>query len=139
MVSAKSSTICAFFHEWGSPLQWTAKRSPPMRSHLTILSRLLKEKGLRQEDVAKALGYKSASAIGMMLRGERRMEREVLEKICELAGVTIVELAAISDDLHIARRPEAVESAAIIDEMTPEEVAAVMPLLRAYRRRNKDR
>lgn len=109
-----------------------------MRQHLHILARLLKDKGLRQADIATALGYNSPSAVGMMLRGERGMDRGTLEKMCELAGITVVALAAMSDDLHLAKRAEAVESAAIIDEMTPEELAAVMPLLRAYRKQRND-
>ena len=109
-----------------------------MRPHLPILASLLKAKGLKQADIAKALGYGSPSAIGMMLRGERGMDRGVLEKMCELAGITIVALSAMSDDLVLAKRPEAVESAAIIDDLSPEELAAVMPLLRAYRNRRGD-
>ena len=109
-----------------------------MRQHLTILAHMLKDKGLRQEDIALALGYKSPSAVGMMLRGERGMDRGVLERMCKLAGTTIVALSAISDDLHLAKRAESIESAAIIDDMTPEELAAVMPLLRSYRKSKTD-
>ena len=114
-------------------------RSHRMRAHLAILKSLLKEKNLTQEDVAKALGYKSGSAIGMMLRGERAMARVVLEKTCELAGITLVALADMSDDLRLTQTLDAVEGAAIIDEMTPEERAAIMPLLRSYRNRKTDR
>lgn len=110
-----------------------------MRSHLLILSQLLKAQGLRQSDVAKALGYQSASAVGMMLRGERTMGREELEKMCTLAGITVVALAAESNDLHLAKRPEAIEGAAILDEITPEELAAAMALLRAYRAKQTDK
>lgn len=110
-----------------------------MRSHLLILSQLLKAQGLRQSDVAKALGYQSASAVGMMLRGERTMGREELEKMCTLAGITVVALAAASNDLHLAKRPEAIEGAAILDEITPEELAAAMALLRAYRAARSDK
>lgn len=113
--------------------------SHPMRAHLAILKTLLKEKNLTQEDVAKALGYKSPSAVGMMLRGERAMARVVLEKTCELAGITLVALADMSDDLRLTQTSDAVEGATIIDEMTPEERAAIMPLLRSYRNRKTDR
>lgn len=109
-----------------------------MRPHLRILARLLKDKGLRQADIAKALGYDSPSAVGMMLRGERGMDRGALERMCELAGITIVALAAISDDLHLAKRPEAVETAAIVDDMTDAELAALMPLIRTYRKSKAD-
>lgn len=114
-------------------------RSPSVRKHTVILARLLKAKGLRQEDVARALGYKSPSAIGMMLRGERAMGREELEKMCELAGITILALAEQSDDLHLAKRAEAIEAAAIIDEMSSDDLARLMPLLRGYRTPKTDR
>lgn len=110
-----------------------------MRKHLPILASLLKAKGLRQSDVAVALGYDSASAVGMMLRGQRRMGREELERMCALAGITVVALAAASDDLHLANRPEAVEGAAILDEISAEELAAAMAILRAFRARKVDR
>lgn len=109
-----------------------------MRPHLPILAALLKAKGLKQKDVAKALGYKSASGIGMMLRGERGMERGVLEGMCELAGITIATLAAMSDDLVLTKRPEAVEAAVIVDELTPEQLAVLMPLLRSHRKPGTD-
>lgn len=109
-----------------------------MRGHLAILASLLKDKGLTQGDVARLTGYASASAIGMMLRGERAMSRETLEAMCELAGITVVTLAAMAGDLKVAKRQEAVEAAAILDEMSEEELAAVMPLLRAYRKHKSD-
>lgn len=110
-----------------------------MRPHLPILAALLKAKGLRQADVAKALGYDSPSAVGMMLRGERGMDRGVLERMCELAGITVVALAAMSDDLVLTKRPEAVEAAVIVDGLTPEELAVLMPLLRSHRKPETDR
>jgi predicted transcriptional regulator len=110
-----------------------------MRSHLSILSSLLSKRGIKQVDVAKALGYSSQSMVSMMLRGERPVGRAELEKMCELAGVTLVALAEMSDDLVIARRPEAVEGAAILDEIPTAELAAAMALLRAYRAKSSDR
>lgn len=105
-----------------------------MRKHLDILSALLDERGLTQGEVAKQLGYKSASAVGMMLRGERGMAREVLEKMCDLVGISLVSLAAMSDDLKVTKRSEAVEAAEIIDNLSEEQLAALMPLLRSYRK-----
>lgn len=106
-----------------------------MRSHLTILAELLRARGITQAEVAKALGYKSQSQVSMMLKGERPVAREDLEKMCELAGVTIVALAEMSDDLKVTRRAEAAEGADILDNVTQEELAILMPLLRAYRRK----
>jgi len=59
--------------------------------------------------------------------------------MCDLVGMTVVMLAEQSDDLHLAKRPEAVEGAAILDEISPQELAAAMALLRAYRSNNTDR
>jgi len=58
--------------------------------------------------------------------------------MCELAGITIVYLASISDDLKVAKRKESVEAAAIMDDATPEELAVLMPLRRAYRKSKTD-
>ena len=62
------------------------------------------------------------------------MGREELKRMCELAGVTLVELAGLSDDLKITKRAESAEAAAILDNMTEIELAAIMPLLRSYRK-----
>lgn len=110
-----------------------------MRSHLAILKQMLKSKGFTQKDIAVRLGYESASAVGMMLRGERSMGRVELEKMCVLAGTTIVGLSALSDDLHVMKSDDAAEGAAILDEMTPQELAAILPLLRSYRKPRPDR
>lgn len=109
-----------------------------MTQHLAILKKLLTDKKLTQGKIAKLLGYDSPSAVGMMLRGERSMSREVLEKLCDLAGVTVVSLAAMAGDLRVMNNPQAVEGAAILDDMTPEELAAIMPLLRSYRKPKAD-
>jgi transcriptional regulator with XRE-family HTH domain len=112
--------------------------SPYMRKHVDILAELLEKRVGKQGAIAKALGYKSASAVGMMLRGERGMSLKLLQEMCELAGITIVYLASISDDLTVAKRKESVEAAAIMDDATPEELAVLMPLLRAYRKSKTD-
>lgn len=110
-----------------------------MRKHLTILASLLKAQGLTQKAVADRLGYDSASAVGMMLRGERLVGREELMRMCELAGVTLVQLASMSDDLRIARTAEAAEGAAILDELTPEQRLAAIAMLRAMAPLKSDR
>lgn len=110
-----------------------------MKEHLDILAKLLATAGLRQSDIAEQLGYKSASAIGMMLRGERQLTRSDLERMCELAGTTIVGLAELSDDLILTKRREAVEGAAILDMLPEQELYAVMAVLRAFRSKDTDR
>lgn len=106
-----------------------------MRAYRVILAQKLKDAGHRQSDVAKALGYSSPSAIGMMLRGERQIGRQELEKMCELAGITIIELAGLSNDLKITKTEEALEGAEILDGLPPAELAAAMAMLRALRRK----
>ena len=105
-------------------------QSLTVRKHLPILKALLAEKGIRQAEVAKRLGLASPSAAGMKLRGERGMERRELEIMCEMAGITIVALAAMSDDLILAKRATTVEGAAILDELDPTDLEYVMGQLR---------
>ena len=105
-----------------------------MRKHRAILANLLKEKGYSHAKLASLLGYNSASAVGMMLRGQRLMGREELTKMCELAGITILELASMSDDLILTKRPESAEAAVILDAMSAAELMAIMPLLRSYKK-----
>lgn len=106
-----------------------------MRAYRSILAQKLKEAGYRQSDVAKALGYNSPSAIGMMLRGSRSIGREELLKMCELAGISLVELAGLSDDLKITKTTEALEGAEILDSLPPDQLAAAIAMLRALRGR----
>lgn len=47
----------------------TGHRSPNMRPHLSILTDLLRDAGVSQQQAAEGLGHKSGSAVGMMLRG----------------------------------------------------------------------
>lgn len=108
-----------------------------LRSHLAILAELLRRRRIKQIDVAKALGYNSQSQVSMMLRGERPVGRQELERMCEMAGITLVALAEMSDDLKLAQRAEAVEAATIIDEVPAADLPALMQLLRAYRNRPK--
>jgi transcriptional regulator with XRE-family HTH domain len=109
-----------------------------VRKHIPILKALLEAKGIHQGHIAERLGYKSASAIGMKLREERGLERRELEVMCEMAGITVVHLASISDDLHLTKRPEASEGAVILDELDENDLHAAMTLLRTMRNRKSD-
>jgi hypothetical protein len=104
-----------------------------MRQHLLILKALLEQRGVKQGVLADALGLTSPSAAGMKLRGERGMTREELRIMCEMAGITIMSLAAMSDDLVLTEYPESVEAAAILDQLTPEDRAAAMLYIRHIR------
>ena len=79
------------------------------------------------------MGWKSPATVGHKLRGRNDWNPGELERMCELAGMTVVMLAEQSDDLVLTRRPEALEAASIVDQMTPAQVEAVMHLLRSYR------
>lgn len=110
-----------------------------MRSHRTILAQALKAKGLTHVKVAKLMGYKSPATVGHKLRGIRDWDTGELAKMAEIAGMSLVVLAEKSDDLHVARRPEAVEGAAILDEMDESDLGPIMAQLRAYRDKKADR
>lgn len=110
-------------------------KSPVLRQHKVILARLLKEAGYSHAAAAKAIGFSSGSAVGMMLRGERGMGMEDLRKLCELAGVSVVTLASMSDDLVLTTSPETAELARELDGMTPEQRAAVRQMIAAIKGR----
>jgi predicted transcriptional regulator len=110
-----------------------------MRPHLDILADLLKDAGVSQQQAAEWIGHRSGSAVGMMLRGERGMSRLDLERLCELAGVTIAQLAAQSNDLVLTKHPEAVQAAALVDELPAEARKAMLILIRSYQVKPTDR
>lgn len=93
---------------------------------------MLEDKGLKQGEVAKLMGFKSASAVGMKLRGERDITREELALMCKLAGTTIVELASISEGLAIGNHKDTTEIAARADRLTKEQRNAVLALVRSF-------
>lgn len=109
-----------------------------MRSHRTILAEALKAKGLTHKKVAALMGYKSPATVGHKLRGRNDWETGELAKMAELAGMSMVVLAEQSNDLHLTKRPESVEGAAILDELDPADLAVAMATLRAYRKKNSD-
>jgi hypothetical protein len=57
----------------------------------------------------------------MKLRGKRGMTREELEVMFEMAGITIMALAAQSDDLVLTKYPETVKGASILDQLPQED------------------
>ncbi len=119
-----------------SPL---APKSRHMRSHRTILAAALKAQGHTHKTIAAAMGWKSPATVGHKLRGRNDWETGELAKMAELAGMTVVMLAEQSDDLVLAKRREALEGAAILDEITPDDLEAAMTILRNFRSRQPDR
>lgn len=52
--------------------------------------------------------------------------------MCELAGMTLIELASQSDDLPgFSKRKGVAEAASILDNLTDEKYAAALSMLRA--------
>lgn len=88
-----------------------------MASHLQVLASLFKAAGLTQADVAARMGYNAPSMISMALNGKRNLGRKELLMMCEIAGVTLAELAGQSDDLQVTETREAVQAASIIDTL----------------------
>ncbi len=109
-----------------------------MRKHIPIIKALLIAKGIKQGAIASRLGYKSASAIGMKLRKERGLTREELRVMCEMAGITIMALAAMSDDLVLTKRKATVEGATILDDLSDSDFEAAMMYLRLARARQPE-
>lgn len=60
------------------------------------------------------------------------MSREDLERLCEMAGVTIAQLAAQSNDLVLTKHRESVEAASLVDELPAEARKALVALIRSY-------
>lgn len=108
-----------------------------MASYRQVLANLFRLAGLRQSDVAARMGYKSASAIGMMLSGQRAIGRKELELMCQIANTTLVELAAQSDDLKLANTYEAIAAADIMDSMPQDMREDALTMLKAMRAKAK--
>lgn len=77
------------------------------------------------------MGWDSPGTVGNKLRGERDWKSGELERMCELAGTTIVTLSAMSDDLKVTKHPEAVEAAALVDGLPEEKRQAALSFLRS--------
>lgn len=92
--------------------------SRPMREHREILQSIYTAKGLSHADVAKAMGFRSPATVGNKLRGERDWKTGELERMCEVAGITVVHLAEMSDDLVLTKHIESVTVARMTDDMT---------------------
>lgn len=106
-----------------------------MASHIAVLAKLIREAGLRQSDIAVKMGYKSPSAVGMMLSGQRKLGRKELLKMLEIIGVSLIDLASQSDDLKIAKTEEAVIAAEILDELSKDDRDEAILLLKAIKAR----
>ena len=99
-----------------------------MRTYRSILKTKLQEAHLNQRQIAKAMGWSSAATVSLVLAGKRDWSEGELKRMCELAGVSILWLAANSDDLVIAEHKESVDIASISDTLSPEARQALLLL-----------
>lgn len=89
-----------------------------MRYHRIILKQLLDSRPeITLPTIAAHMGWKSPRTAAMKLSGERGWKTWELAKMCEIVGITIVQLSEMSDDLHLAKHREAVTGARLIDDM----------------------
>jgi predicted transcriptional regulator len=85
-----------------------------MKTYRNILKTKLMEKGLTQRQIASVMGWAGNSAVSLVLSGGR--------------GISILWLAANSDDLVIADHKESVDIASISDQLSPEARQALLLL-----------
>lgn len=105
-----------------------------MRNHRTILAKALKNKGHTYKSIAKVMGW-TASAVGHKLLGRRDWSEGELARMCELAGMTIIELAALSEDMPVYfRRAGVAEGASILESLNDKQFEAAMHMLRVIQK-----
>lgn len=110
-----------------------------MITYRSVLKAKLKETGLSQRQIATAMGWGNQATVSLRLTGKRDWAEGELAKMCELAGVTIIELAATSDDMPgFTRRKDTVVGAAILDRLPNNQFNAVMAMLRELQSGGRD-
>jgi hypothetical protein len=78
------------------------------------------------------MGWKSPASAGHKLTGRTDWSEGELARMCELAGMTIIELAAQSDDMPgFSKRKGVAEGASILDDLPDAQFEAAMQMLRA--------
>ena len=89
-----------------------------MRYHRIILKQLLDSKPeITLPVIAAHMGWKSPRTAAMKLSGERGWKTGELAKMCEIVGITVVQLSEMSDDLILTKHAQSVTAARIIDAM----------------------
>lgn len=107
-----------------------------MRSHREILAKALKARQLSHVKIAKVMGWSSPATVGHKLRGRNDWNAGELERMCELAGMTLIMLSEQSDDFKLAKRKTSIEGASILDDLPEDELEFAMTMLRAYKKKN---
>lgn len=104
--------------------------SSSMPTHLQVLKSKFESIGLTQRDVANLMGWKSNSTVSFKLNGKRDWSDGELIKMCEIAGITIVELSLLSDDFPLSKFRDSIEIAALADQMSQEKRSKLLELAR---------
>lgn len=112
-----------------SVLAKTAPGIHSMASHRSILTERFKSVGLTHVRIAKAMGWRSPASAGHKLRGRNEWSEGELVKICALAGMTMLELAELSDDLPLSRHQETTKAARILDSLSAEKRRRLLDLM----------
>lgn len=102
-----------------------------MRSYRAILKSKLQETGLSQRVIAEKMGWGSNSTVSQKLAGKRDWSEGELQRMCEIAGITVTWLAENSDDLVIAKNRTTTSIAAMADQLTEEQRAILLSLAKS--------
>lgn len=92
--------------------------SRAVKPHREILKDLIKARGLTLEKVADHMGFKSPRAVAHKLAGTRDWATGEPERMAKLVGITLVQLAEMSSDMHLTKTAEALSGARMIDELS---------------------
>lgn len=93
------------------------RASRTVKPHREILADLFHAQRITLDVIAARMGWKSPRTVAHKLRGTRDWATGELERMCTIAGITIVQLAEMSNDLHLAKTQEALTAARIVDSL----------------------
>lgn len=115
--------------------------SQPVKPHREVLKQLIADsETLTYAKVASGMGWKSPRSVAHKLSGNRDWATGELERMCKIVGITMVQLAEKSNDLHITKTAEALTGAILLDELSEadrqEFVEALRQVVEAKRRLN---
>lgn len=109
-----------------------------MRDHRTILKQLFKAQGATLIAIAQEMGWKSPRTVAWKLSGKRDWSTGELEKMCEIAGITIVRLAEMADDLTLAKHAQTITVARIVDDLPLTAREAVLQYAQSIKDKTND-
>lgn len=105
-----------------------------MAGHRQVLAGKFKEIGATHRDIAIAMGWKSAGTVGHKLTGRRDWSEGELPKMCALAGISLLQLSELSDDMPgYYHRKDIAEAVDILDKLPEAEFHSIMIILRSLK------